>query len=152
MSATTRKTITCSELLWEQCEEEFKKLKEDNKKLKEENEELKQEIEEVDKILDNEDLDDKKMIRSIIKALKLQGGANRKFKQGDNYYCHNTAMEIKSLKEENEKLKNVICNPLISCNGINCRGKEKFIQYRIKEYEETIWKIENGATGMGDKN
>ncbi len=88
MSATTRKTITCSELLWEQCEEEFKKLKEDNKKL----------------------------------------------------------------KEENEKLKNVICNPLISCNGINCRGKEKFIQYRIKEYEETIWKIENGATGMGDKN
>ena len=58
----------------------------------------------------------------------------------------------KKLKEENEKLKNVICNPLISCNGINCSGKEKFIQFRIEEYEETIWKIENGKTGMGDKN
>ena len=58
--------------------------------------------------------------------------------------------QMRMLQEENEKLKNVICHPLISCNGINCKGKEKFIKYRIKEYEELIWKIENGKTSMGD--
>ena len=41
-----------------------------------ENNILRQQIKEVDKILDNEHLSDEGMIRSIIKALKLQGGAN----------------------------------------------------------------------------
>ena len=63
-------------------------LQEENEKLKEQNHSylqfglsLQEQIKEVDKILDNQDLDDRKMIRSIIKALNLQLGANSKFKQ-----------------------------------------------------------------------
>lgn len=68
-------------------------------------------------------------------------------------YCwdgtiHTAREKIKELEEENEKLKNVICRPIINLNGINCSGKEKYIQSRIKEYEETIWKIKNGVRGF----
>ncbi len=106
-----------------------KRTIESNCKLYKENQELKEEIKELQE--------------------KLEATSNTEGFALDGMKLLHT--ENKKLKEENEKLKNVICNPIIHLNkNINCSGKEKYLQYCIKQYEETIWKIENKATGMGD--
>jgi hypothetical protein len=85
MSATKKQQLHCSELLWEQSQEEIKKLQEENKKLKEdknahlqlglslqeENKKLKEEIKQLEGNLQFQDNLEKTIIDNIISKYNL---------------------------------------------------------------------------------
>jgi hypothetical protein len=83
-------------------------LTDDNEKLK-----LKEEVKHLNKCIDSirdQYLEQKQENVDLKESYKYgtlgKNGVHIQLnKQGDNYYCHNTAMLIEKLKEENEKLK-----------------------------------------------